>query len=555
MQQDPWRLYTQVNFVRIFHVVYAEMERRMARLVENAQPALLAGRRVGLEKESLRVDAQGAVAMTDHPEALGAALCHPAITTDFSEALVEMVTPPMASAAEALRYLEATHRFVAARLDNGERLWNASMPCALAGDEDIRIGEYGSSFSGRMKHIYRRGLGVRYGRRMQSIAGIHFNFSLPDTAWQWRIEDSQAPSNVSAGYFSMMQNLMCIGWIVPYLFGASSAISRSFLEDSSSTRLEPLGETTLLEPYGTSLRMGNIGYRYREDSKINLDVDHRCLDAWVADVLSHVTEGHEPYAQQGEFDAAGQRQQLNANRLQIENEYYGTVRPKQIPEAGEMPLLALSDRGIRYLELRSVDIDMFEPSGLALDTVAMLELLMLFAWLCDPLPLDSVAMQCGKNNLERVAHRGREPGLQLDGPSGSVSLHNWALGILEALAPLAQWLDKDSGDDLYQRSLNKQLAHVHNPSQLPSARVLDGVREAGCFEAFAMQLSAQHHATLLCAPPPEDLERELAEAVTRSLRTRDTLEQETSGDDFEQGLAEWFRQVDAYRAAATAASA
>ncbi len=547
VQHDPWQRYTRATSYGISHAVYAEMNRRMARLVEDATPTVLEGRRVGLEKESLRVDAQGAIAATDHPEALGAALCHPSITTDFSEALVEMVTPPMATAAEALDHLESTHRYVAARLPAGETLWNASMPCIIDDDESIRIGQYGSSFSGRMKHIYRRGLGLRYGRRMQAIAGIHFNFSLPDSAWDWRLAQAGAPESSNSAYFSMMQNLMGIGWIVPYLFGASSAICRSFLDDGAITDLQALGDSTLVEPFGTSLRMGNIGYRYREDRKIDLTVDHRCLDAWIADVLAHVTHEHPAYATLGEFDADGQRQQLNVNRLQIENEYYGTVRPKQIPRAGEMPILALADRGIRYLELRSLDIDMFEPTGLSADTVAMLELLMLFAWLADPLPLDDVDMQRVKSNFERVAHRGRQPELTLEGPDGSLPLDVWAESIVASLQPLAEWLDDATDDTRYQHTLELQLSRISAPDTLPSARVLEGVQASGCFSSFGAELSRRHHDHLLAEPPRSDHARELDEAVEQSLRMRDQLERESSDDDFETRLADWFSQLDAQR--------
>lgn len=527
--------------------MYAELERRMARLTEDADPALLTGRRVGLEKESLRVDKRGGIARTDHPAALGAALSHPSITTDFSEALIEMVTPPLAGPAQALSHLEGTHRFVAARLEQGEMLWNASMPCMLYGDEGIRIGEYGNSFTGRMKHIYRRGLGLRYGRRMQAIAGIHFNFSLPETAWEWRLDAAGPLRDTSAGYFSMMQNLIGISWLVPYLFGASSAICRSFLGDDAKTELESLGEATLFEPYGTSLRMGNIGYRYREDSKIDLSVDHHNLEAWIADVLGHVTQSHPDYAELGNFDADGHRQQLNCNRLQIENEYYGTVRPKQIPEPGQMPLLALADRGIRYLELRSVDIDVFEPAGLSLETVAFLEMLMMFAWLAEPHPIDDKDMQRTKDNLAQVAHRGRKPGLALKGPQGDIALETWARAILDSLHPLASWLDRDSNDDLYTRALTLQCSRLDDPAQLPSARVLAGVREAGSFGEFTQQLSREHHHTLLATPPPADQERALADAVVESLATRARLEHETANGDFEAMLAEWSQQLDAHR--------
>jgi len=526
--------------------VYSEVERRVTALVEGSSPTLLDGRCVGLERETLRVNAHGAIATSDHPRALGSALCNSTVTTDFSEALVEMVTPPMDSAGAALQSLEDVHRFVSARLENDETLWAASMPCVLGGDESIRIGEYGTSHAGRMKHAYRRGLGVRYGRRMQAIAGIHFNFSLPEAAWAWRGaagKGATSPASMSAGYFSMMQNLIGIGWLVPWLFGASPAICRTFLTPGTTTDLDTFGGATLFAPHGTSLRMGNIGYRYREDSAIDLSVDHRALQCWIDDVVGHVTQTHPAYAELGLHDAHGERQQLSAGRLQIENEYYGTVRPKQIPEPGEMPILALQQRGVRYLELRSLDVDPFEPSGLSLHTVAFLELMMLFAWLADPLPLDGAAMERTKHNLKRVAHQGRDPALMLRSPDGERGPAAWAADILEPMRGLAVWLDGANGDGLYRAALEAQFAKLEDRDRLPSARVLEGVNEAGSFAEFTARQSLAHHETLTETPLEPSRDSALQEQADASWLCQAQLEAGSHGS-FEDFLTDYFAPLD-----------
>src|SRR5690606_26674931 len=141
--------------------------------------ALLTTIQRGIEKESLRVDAEGRLALTPHPETLGSALTHSQITTDYSEALLELITQPRASVEALLQELEETHRFVARNLGD-EIMWNQSMPPKLPPEEDIPIGWYGTSNSGMLKHVYRRGLAHRYGKAMQCIAGIHYNFSIPD---------------------------------------------------------------------------------------------------------------------------------------------------------------------------------------------------------------------------------------------------------------------------------------------------------------------------------------------------------------------------------------
>jgi len=241
---------------------------------------------------------------------------------------------------------------------------------------------------------------------MQAIAGIHFNFSLPEGGWTYwaqlhKQNDKQLANQelISNGYFHMMQNLLRIGWGVPYLFGASPAICQSFLEPGSDTDLETFNGTTLFAPHGTSLRMGNIGYRYREDEPIDLSVRHDDLSSYIEDVIAHVTSVHPPYEALGLRDDDGQIQQLNTCRLQIENEFYSTVRPKQIANSGEMPILALRQRGVRYLELRSVDLNIFEPAGVALTQIAFLEMLMLFAWLDNGGSLGSERLKAATRNL------------------------------------------------------------------------------------------------------------------------------------------------------------
>src|SRR5690554_2847852 len=136
----------------------------------------------GIEKEGLRVDAEGALARTPHPTQLGSALTNPSITTDYSEALLELITGTHGSIQSLRGELEDVHRFVASQLQN-EFIWNQSMPAILPGEADIPIGWYGSSNTGMLKHVYRRGLAERYGKAMQCIAGVHYNFSLPDELW------------------------------------------------------------------------------------------------------------------------------------------------------------------------------------------------------------------------------------------------------------------------------------------------------------------------------------------------------------------------------------
>jgi len=528
--------------------VYSSIVKRIDWLSTQCDATVLAGRQVGLEKESLRVGAQGSISQLDHPSVLGSALCHTAITTDFSESLLEMVTPPCASSSASLEYLTGIHQFVATRLPVGEMLWNTSMPCIVQGEESIRIGEYGDAHSASMKHAYRRGLGLRYGRMMQAIAGIHYNFSIPDSFWErWADLNSIEYENMAAlrtaGYFHMTRGWMRIAWVVPYLFGASPAVCETFLgPGAQDSDLENLNGHTRYARYGTSLRMGNIGYRYREDSGVDLSVCHSSFAHYMNDLHGHVTSEHPEYARQGVLDKSGKYQQLNTNRLQIENEFYSSIRPKQIPEGEQMPLIAMRERGIRYLELRSLDINPFEPAGLTEEQLAFLEVLMVFTALMDPSPQDAQGIVRAKHNIETVAHRGREPGLMLHTIEGPVALRDWGAQLVEALTPIASWFDQQNGTDIYTNSVNIQKQRFESSDYTTSADVIEQVHSSGSFSRFAMEQSARHHHTLVESVMDEALCETLMVGAAESMLKQRQLEAETTGE-FSDFLASRFEQL------------
>ena len=218
----------------------------------------------GVEKEGLRLEPCAGIAQDSHPISLGSTLTHESITTDYSEALLEFITPKNNSIDATVNYLTGLHQFA---LENmGEQLvWPASMPCRLDGESSITIADYGTSNVGQLKHVYRQGLGVRYGRVMQSIAGIHYNFSLPDAFWEaYRSRfaaeygaDDQADNLQdfkSVHYFSLIRNFRRYSWILHYLFGASPVVDKSFIADIKNHNLEQFSENT----YGLPLSLIHI---------------------------------------------------------------------------------------------------------------------------------------------------------------------------------------------------------------------------------------------------------------------------------------------------------
>lgn len=516
----------------------------VARLAGSGPHTVLGHGLKGLEKESLRVGADGAIARTPHPLALGSALTHEHITTDYSEALLEFITPPYPETAETLAFLDAIHRFAYANLD-GEALLGASMPCGIKGDDSIPIARYGSSNIGHMKYVYRVGLAHRYGRTMQAIAGIHFNYSVPVELWPWLQEQagdrrSRAAFTADA-YFGMIRNILRHGWLVLYLFGASPAICRAFFHDREQLAdvFDRFDADTYYKPYATSLRMSDIGYKNR--AQATLDVSFDSLEAYVASLGAAIATPSAEFQQIG-VKVNGEYRQLNANVLQIENEYYNSVRPKQIAQSGEKPSLALKRRGIRYVELRSVDLNPFQPAGVGLDDLRFLETFLLFCLLEQSAPLSSAETAAVNANMGAVAGEGRRPGLRLQRAGQAVELTQWAEEICDAMAGLCELLDRGRTDGAYGASLRKQVAKIRDAEQTPSAQVLAEMRsQSECFGAFALRWSRAHAARYLSQPLDEELTAYFRRLAEKSLDEQRHIETENrlSFDDF---LRNYFAQ-------------
>ena len=474
--------------------MYARIQNTLNKLISTQQSHVLCNGLKGLEKESLRVNKEGKIAQTAHPKELGSALTNPYITTDYSEALLEFITPPFAQGSETINFMEAVHSFTYKHL-NDEMLWGSSMPCIVDGDLSIPIANYGESNIGKMKHVYRIGLWHRYGRSMQAIAGIHFNYSLAENFWPvyQALEESTLNQQdfISQCYMDMARNIHRYGWLVLYLFGASPAICQSFLKGQSHN-FESFDENTLFKPYSTSLRMSDIGYK--NDGQSNINISYNTLDSYLARLQKATQSPFTDYQQIGLKDSNGEFKQLNVNVLQIENEYYSNVRPKQITQPGETPSEALKKRGVRYVELRSVDIDPFEPIGINETQLCFLEAFMIFCLLSDSPPLSTTEKACVDNNLTTVAIEGRKPWLLLHRDNENIGLKTWGLEICEQMKPLCQLLDADNTSKPYTNALEKQVEKFKDAEQTPSAKVLAAMkREHLPFFKFSMQKAEQHH--------------------------------------------------------------
>jgi glutamate--cysteine ligase len=479
-------------------------------------PTILAGLRRGIEKESLRVRPDGALAATPHPPALGAALTQPHITTDFSEAQLELITGVHTSVAGCLEELKHIHQFVYRRIGD-EALWCASMPCNLPEEDAIPIGRYGRSNIGRMKTVYRIGLAHRYGRRMQAISGLHYNFSLPEEAWPLA-----GHPDPSAAYFALTRNFRRHAWLLLYLFGASPAVCASFVEGRAH-ELAELAPGTLYLPHATSLRMGRLGYL--SEAQDSLAVSYNDLASYAASLQDALTQPYPAYEAIGIRDGDDYRQ-LATSLLQIENEFYSTIRPKRVIRPGERPLHALRERGVQYVEVRAMDLDPFSPIGIAAETARFLDVFLLHCLLADSPPDTPREIEAIGRNKQRVATRGREPGLRLDRNRQLVALDEWGGQVLAECEPIAAALDAAHGGRAYRDALASAVRALGAPASLPSARVLDEMRRRydGSFARFALAYSLEHRDALLSEPLPDDAERRLARLAEESLEEQREIE-------------------------------
>ena len=522
-------------------------ERRLAELAGAEQVHLLKCINRGLEKESLRITPEGRLAQTPHPASLGSALTHAYITTDYSEALLEFITPVSTSVEESLANLEDIHRFTYAELGD-ELLWAASMPCVLEGDAQIPVARYGSSNVAHMKTVYRHGLGHRYGRLMQTIAGIHYNFSMPETWWElvWEREGEDVPLRqyITNRYLGLIRNFRRWSWLLIYLYGASPAVCSSFLRDGHYHGLEPFDDRvrSLHAPFGTSLRMGDLGYQ--SNAQKNLSVCYNNLDSYISTLKQAITEPHPDYVAIG-IGEKGHERQLNTSLLQIENEFYSPIRPKRVTRSGETPLCALRRDGVEYVEVRCVDVNPYLPLGIDAAQIRFTDIFLLHCLLADSPECDDPERARNSENQLTVVNRGREPGVLLHTDSGQVPMADAAREMLEAMEPIAGALDAAHGGEDYRTTWTLQGYKVADSSLTPSAQILADMRSKELpFFSLAMEQSRQWAESFSEQPLPADKLAAFRRESEASLERQ--REVEAADDiDFEAYLERYYSQYDA----------
>lgn len=458
------------------------------------KPDMLGKSLRGIEKEGLRVNSEGRLSTRPHPKSLGSALTHPRITTDYSEALLELISGTHTRIDDLLAEMAELQTVIACSL-NDEMMWNHSMPAHLPAEIDIPIAWYGTSNTGMLKHVYRRGLAERYGKTMQCIAGLHYNFSFDEQFWQIiDVPGISAQDKRSAGYMALIRNFTRYSWLLMYLFGASPAVSKDFLRGRDKG-LDQLDADTLFLPYATSLRMSDLGYQNK--AQATLKPCYNDLNSFLLSMHKAVTTPWPPYNEIGTH-RNGEWIQLNTNVLQIENEFYSSIRPKRATGPCERPITALADRGIQYVEIRCLDIDYKEATGISSDTAHFVDAFILFCATQDS-PYFGNDGFCAESadNFAKTVKYGRQPGLILKRDGADISLKDWANHLLSQIGECANLFGDCLADPSYVKAISSQQQKVADPESTPSAQLLSSLQQKEMsFHDFVVDLSKQQAAVL-----------------------------------------------------------
>ena len=514
---------------------------RIAALQAAPWNSTITGIRRGIERETLRIKPDGRLSQLDHPLALGSALTHPLITTDFSESLLEFITPAQTNIEVTVAQLTDIHKFALSQLGQ-EQLGAGSMPCFIEHQDEIRLAYYGTSNVGRMKTVYRQGLKNRYGSMMQAISGVHFNFSIPQEFWQHYQQmlgdQSDLADFVSAQYLGLIRNYKRYVWLIVYLFGASPAMCKSFLQGRQSKyAFEPLGKGTLYLPYATSLRMSDLGYTNSAQSALN--VSYNNLPDYIKGLQQAITTPSAEYQGIG-VKVDGSYQQLNTNILQIENEFYSTIRPKRTTQSGERPTCALAKRGVEYIEVRALDVNPFSPVGISAEQMRFLDLFLLYCLLEQSPSMSSEQQEIADQNLRKVVTDGRRLNLELQDEQTPRLMQDWAEQLFAELMPLAHWLDGAYGGEQYQTVLKHFYLSLLDPAKTFSGQFLATLKTSQLDNSeVSLALAAKHQQELTSSAYQFYSESDFNQMARESLAAQQQIEQQDSVS-FDSYLEQYF---------------
>jgi len=432
------------------------------------------------EREGFRITPNGQISRRLHPKSLGEKLTHPFITTDFAEAQLELLTPPLSGKGADLRYLRHLHQFVLRHIDD-ELIWPLSMPPPYK--SPIKRADYGPSEEGTLKEMYREGIIYRYGERMQLISGIHYNFNFQE-------------KRSSEDYLSLIRNYLRHGYLITYLFGASPVADSTY--------------HTRSYPDATSLRMSHIGYYSRIADQLAVSFNN--FEEYIRDMEWALTTTHPKYKK------LSADQQINDKYFQRENEHYVRIRPK-CGSSKMRPMHALMEQGIEYVEVRAFDVNPFSPIGITKEETDFLALFLTHLDTIPSKPLSEKDQHDLTDNQNRVALHGRQEGLKLKKNGDEILFKTKALNFLRSMRTTAK---KYGMSDL----LEGQIEKVLHPHLTPSARVLAEMEREGLDHlGFGLKKAKEHKEALLRKKCPQAFFKKQEKLVQLSIVQKRAMDQ------------------------------
>ena len=490
----------------------------------------------GIEKENLR-SSNRSISLRAHPKAYGSSLTNSRITTDFSEALIELVTGPNKDLNNCLKELEDIVYFCLKNTD--EDFWPASIPMSIEDEATIPIADYGNSNSGRLKKLYRVGLSHRYGSMMQTVSGIHYNFSFDDRLFeQWaKKEGEKLREFKDKKYLSLVRNFRRNAWLITYLFGCSPIVPKAFAKGREHS-LKELNSKDLYLENATCLRMGELGYISK--SQDNLNIAYNNLEEYLSDLKKALTTDHPRYKTLG-TKVNDEYIQLNTAIIQIENEYYSSIRPKRLVASGERPINALRDKGIEYVEIRALDNNIYDPFGISDETAIFLESFLFYCLLSEDQPCEQDEIRKIQSNWGNVVLSGRDEDLKLEFKDGSFFLRDKATRIINEMSYLESRIDNQEYKTIFKKSLETQQNKVNDSNKTPSGKLLKEIISSDTtWDKFTDDIAKRHKEEIL------KLKREvhyLEKQASESLKEFSRKEAEEE-KDFDSFLAEYLSAIE-----------
>lgn len=447
----------------------------------------------GIERELQRVTKEGDLALTPHPPVFGNKLKNKEITTDFAESQMELITPALSSVEEVDGYLKLLHKKAWEGVGD-EYLWPLSMPPRLPEEEIIPIARFDDSREGRAAYIYRQGLANRYGKKMQMISGIHFNFSFGEELFGILYREFGGGSSKEVFkdelYYSVARNFLRYRFLLVYLFGASPAFDETygdvFLRELVKIRKFCPECCKELEKYATSFRVSRFGYSNPVQGRYR--IFYNSMEEYIQGIRTLLNKKSKKYARLGV--------QLNDKILQKDSEFYSPIRLKQIIMPGESQIDALEKRGVEYAEVRILDIDPFTDTGISLTQMRFLQVFLLFCLFDENRPIDYKEMNRINSNHNRIALSGRKPDVLLNRLNrGKISLKDWGEQIFDKLLMLAKLLDNNENKSAYSLSVLNEKNKLEDMSFLPSVKLVNEMYDRKeSFIEFGMRKAGEYRA-------------------------------------------------------------